>query len=255
MRRRLLIAGIAATLLAGVGAAVMLRGAWRPAALARLIAPAPASPDPARYATLDADLELWRVELARRHKAATLPAEKAQVLAEARLLLEAALPEMMRCWLGTPWNFNGMATQPGADGKIACGYFVATVLRDAGFQVERVRLAQQPAELILTTFVPRDSLTLRVGASYQSFCRDVRALEPGIYIVGLDSHVGFLVLTTGGFHFIHSSGSSPWCVVAEDAAQAGVLRRSRYRVLGNLTSQPDLLRRWLNATPLVISAR
>jgi hypothetical protein len=127
---------------------------------------------------------------------------------------------------------------------------VATVLRDAGFKVERVRLAQQPAQRILTTFVPRAALTLRVGAGYADFCREVRALEPGVYIVGLDNHVGFLVLTAEGFEFIHSSGSMPWCVVAEDASHAAVLERSRYRVLGNLTGQPQLLRQWLEANPL-----
>jgi hypothetical protein len=256
MRRPLLIVASLAIVLAGAGAIALLhtRGHWQPFGGLGGGAAAVAKPDPEKYATLDADLERWRVDLARRHGAATDPAEQAQVLATARALLEAALPEMMRCWLGTPWDFNGMATQPG-EGKIACGYFVATVLRDAGFQVDRIRLAQQPAELILTTFVPRQALTLRVGATYPDFCRDVRALEPGIYIVGLDNHVGFLVLTAEGFHFIHSSGSSPRCVVAEDSGQAHVLQRSRYRVLGNLTTQPELLRRWLDATPLAISAR
>jgi len=249
MPRRLLVVGIAATLLAGVAAALVVRGGWRPSAVARFAAAAPDSPDAAKYATLAADLERWRVELAGRHAAAANSGEQAQVLAEARGLLEAALPEMMRCWLGTPWDFNGMATTPG-EGKIACGYFVTTVLRDAGFQIERIRLAQQPAQLILTTFVPREKLTLRVGASYPDFCREVRALDPGVYIVGLDNHVGFLVLTAQGFEFIHSSGAAPWCVVAEQPAEAAVLERSRYRVLGNLTSQPQLLLDWLQATPL-----
>jgi hypothetical protein len=36
-------------------------------------------------------------------------------------------------------------------GEIACGYFVSTVLRDAGFGVERVRLAQQASERIVRT--------------------------------------------------------------------------------------------------------
>jgi len=253
MRRPLLIVTSVAIVLAGA-AAIALSGHWQPFGRAGSPAAAAAKPDPAKYATLDSEVERWRVDLARRHAAATDPAEQAQVLATARALLEAALPEMMRCWLGTPWDFNGMATQPG-EGKIACGYFVATVLRDAGFQVDRVRLAQQPAELILTTFVPRKALTLRVGATYPDFCREVRALEPGIYIVGLDNHVGFLVLTAEGFDFIHSSGSSPRCVVAEDSDQAHVLQRSRYRVLGNLTTQPELLRQWLSATPLVVSTR
>ena len=87
-------------------------------------------------------------------------------------VLEQALPAMMRCWLGTPWDFNGTAKGPGA-GKIACGYFVATVLKDAGFQVDRYQLAQQPSENILRSFLPKDACDLSVGKDYQAFASDV----------------------------------------------------------------------------------
>ena len=47
-----------------------------------------------------------------------------------------------------------------------------------------------------------------------------------IYIVGLDTHVAFLVWGgSEGFRFIHSSGSRPWCVVDESRADAGCCRR------------------------------
>jgi hypothetical protein len=228
------------------GAAVVLRVParwWSGPAVA-------AAPDPKRYAVLSGDLERLRGELGARHAAAATPEEAAAVLGEARTLLQTALPEMMRCWLGTPWDFNGTATRPGG-GKIACGYFVTTVLRDAGFKIDRVRLAQQPSQTILATFVPRASMTLMVGASYQNFRARVATLEPGIYIVGLDNHVAFLVLgRDASFRFIHASGARPQCVVDQPAEDAGVLQRSTYRVLGNLTAQPEVLRRWLAATPL-----
>ncbi|MBC7852151.1 MAG: hypothetical protein IAF94_01845, partial [Pirellulaceae bacterium] len=91
-------------------------------------------PDPKTYVTLTKDLERWRNELAARHAKAKSTRERATVEADARIILETALPGMMHCWLGTPWDFNGTAKGPGG-GKIACGYFVATVLKDAGFQV------------------------------------------------------------------------------------------------------------------------
>ena len=74
---------------------------------------------------------------------------------DARLILELMMPEMMRCWLGTPYDFNGTAEKPG-DGKIACGYFVSTVIRDTGFRVNRFKFAQQPSENILRTFISSD---------------------------------------------------------------------------------------------------
>lgn len=39
---------------------------------------------------------------------------------------------------------NGTAERPGND-AIACGYFVATLLRDAGFVLDRVRFGQAAA--------------------------------------------------------------------------------------------------------------
>lgn len=55
---------------------------------------------------------------------------------------------LMPCWYGTPWDFNGCTADPGK-GSIACGYFVTTVLRDAGLQLNRIRLAQSPSGIII----------------------------------------------------------------------------------------------------------
>src|SRR5690606_30570300 len=106
-------------------------------------------------------------------------------------------------------------------------------------------LARQPSQNILRTFLPRESLVLRVGVPYERFAAELANAESGIRIVGLDSHVAFLVGTGSGFRFIHSSGSSPWCVVDEGEADAHVLRQSNYRVHGLLTADKEVLRRWL----------
>jgi hypothetical protein len=214
-------------------------------------APAGPRPDPKTYAVLTRELERWRKDLATRHRLAKTNDARAAVEADARALLEQALPAMMRCWLGTPWDFNGTAKGPGA-GKIACGYFVATVLKDAGFQVDRYQLAQQASENILRSFLTKSSCDLSVGEDYQVFATALELREPGIYIVGLDTHVAFIVVDGGGFRFIHSSGSEPWCVVDESRAEASVLQRSRWRMIGNLTADPALLRRWLKAEKITV---
>lgn len=201
-------------------------------------------PDAERYATLKEEAERWRKDLAAKHAKARTAAEKDKVLAEARSFLEMVLPEMMRCWLSTPWDFHGTSEVPGK-GKIACGYFVATVLRDAGFRVDRYKLAQQSSQSILRSFLPRESLKVQVGIPYETYAADLHKAEAGVRIVGLDSHVAFIVTTPEGFRFIHSSGSRPWCVVDEAEKDAEVLRRSNYRVQGLLTGDKDVLRRWL----------
>ena len=208
-------------------------------------------PDPKTYAVLANELERWRLDLSKRHAAAKNEAERKVVESDARVILEHTLPAMMRCWLGTPWDFNGTAPKPGG-GRIACGYFVATVLKDAGFQVDRYQLAQQPSENILRSFLPKESCSLTVGKEYGAFASVVEKAEPGVYLVGLDTHVGFLEVRQDGFRMIHSSGSRPWCVVDESRDDAQALRKSNWRMLGNLTGDPQVLKRWLKAEKIVV---
>ena len=209
-------------------------------------------PDPKRYAVLVSELERWRGDLAARYRKARTEAERGAVEHDARVILEHALPAMMRCWLGTPWDFNGTAAKPGG-GRIACGYFVATVLMDAGFHLDRYRLAQQPSENILRTFLGKDACTLTVGKPYDAFANDVENSGPGVYLVGLDTHVAFLVNSgADGFRMIHASGSKPWCVVDEGRNEAGVLQRSNWRMTGNLTADPEVIRTWLKAAKITV---
>ncbi|MEO8615895.1 MAG: hypothetical protein ABI600_12200 [Luteolibacter sp.] len=208
-------------------------------------------PDPRTYAVLTGELERWRLDLAKRHAAAKNDAGRNVVENDARVVLEQTLPAMMRCWLGTPWDFNGTAAGPGK-GRIACGYFVATVLKDAGFQVDRYQLAQQPSEKILRSFLPKDSCVLTIGKEYPAFAANLEKARPGIYLVGLDTHVGFLVVRENSFRMIHSSGSRPWCVVDESRDDAHVLEKSNWRMLGNLTAEPQVLRHWLKGEKIEV---
>lgn len=201
-------------------------------------------PDPQRYEVLKDEIERWREDLATRYKSAPDQASKDAILDEASVFLRTALPDLMSCWLGTPWDFHGTSETPG-EGKIACGYFVSTVLRDAGFNVDRYHLARQPSQKILRTFLPRKEMSLRVGKTYEEYADELRTMPPGIRIVGLDTHVGFIITQGDSFRFVHSSGSDPWCVVDEDEKNADVLRRSNYRVQGSLTENRELLRKWL----------
>lgn len=207
--------------------------------------PAEPVPDPETYTLLSDELERHRQRLSQAYQEASTDEERVRIIALARNLLEKSLPRLMRCWLGTPWDFNGTAHEPGA-GKVACGYFVSSVLQDAGFRVEWGPLAQQPSQNILNTFLPKEEMKIRVGVEYDQFLEEVSASGAGVYIVGLDSHVAFLVVRPSGeIRFIHSSGANPWCVVDESRNEAKVLRSSRYRVSGNITANGEVLRSWL----------
>jgi len=202
-------------------------------------------PDPERYAKLKFEVSEKRRDLSRRYQKARTAREIGAVHREARETLEDVLPEMMRCWLGTPWDFNGTARTPGS-GKIACGYYVSTVMQDVGFEVKRIELAQQASQNIIKTFIPKKDMHIRTQTSYDDFLSQVISRGPGIRIVGLDNHVAFLVVPEDGkIRFIHSSGASPKRVVDEDRENADVLRRSRYRVTGNITGNDQVIHKWL----------
>ena len=153
--------------------------------------------------------------------------------------------------IGTKWDFNGTAAKPG-QGKIACGYFVSTVLRDAGLDVNRYRLAQQASQNIIYTFLDKKDCPITTGQDYEAFRKSMAERAPGIYICGLDTHVAFIVNGEDDFRFIHSSGARPWCVVDEAPNEAGVLERSNYRIVGNLTGNPEFIRTWLKGQPIKV---
>lgn len=231
-----------------------LAGLWQRHQPVLVVGELPPAPDPERYEVLKSEAERWRQDLAARYRTASHQRGREEVIEEAEVFLRLILPDLMSCWLGTPWDFNGHCETPGG-GEIACGYFVATVLRDAGFRVDRYRLARQPSQNILRTFLPTDELTLRVGVPYETFAGELRAMERGVRIVGLDTHVGFIVSRPGEFRFVHSSGSSPWCVVDEAEGEAEVLRRSNYRVQGNLTANREVIRKWLLGEEFRVAGR
>jgi len=139
------------------------------------------------------------------------------------LLLDTIFP----LWLGTPWDFNGTTQQP-QKGEIACGYFVSTTLRDAGFNVQRVKLAQQASMNIMKTVCDRD--TIITHKSVAKLIETVKSQGDGLYITGLSDHVGYILNRGGQVDFCHSFGKVMW----EDAATSPKLNSSRYLSTGKI---------------------
>ncbi|MGC6467236.1 MAG: hypothetical protein ACON38_13400 [Akkermansiaceae bacterium] len=207
--------------------------------------PRKGTPDPVRYQELIKELEAKRLDLSKQYQQARTAQDITRVIRDSRKTLDEFLPAMMRCWLGTDWDLNGTCSTPGS-GKIACGYFVSTILQDAGFKVERYKLAQQASQKIIGTFLPRNQMHVRAGKSYDDFLQEVVSRGPGIRIVGLDKHVAFLVVQEdSSIRFIHSSGGEPYCVVDEGRHNATALKNSKYRVTGEITGNDDVIHRWL----------
>jgi hypothetical protein len=196
------------------------------------------------YKATLAKLEAERHTLNERYEAAR-PADRSAVIAEARTLLTRSIyDDLFPAWYGTPWDFNGTSQIP-QQGKIACGYFVSTVLRDAGWKVERVRLAQQASENIILSLTTNKHVKRFRRVLVNKFVDDVKQSGTGIYIVGLDIHVGFIVNIGDEVYFIHSSYVEPYTVVKEKAVESRILSGSNYRVLGNVLADDQLIGNWL----------
>jgi len=210
-----------------------------------------AEPNLGRYEVLVDELKRWREDLSEAYQEAGDTEQKLAVEHDARVVLEMILPEMMRCWIGTGYDFNGIAEKPGS-GRIACGYFVSTVIRDAGFKVNRYKLAQQPSENILRTFIEREDCLLSVGKEFDAYADWVEKMDKGIYLIGLDTHVGFVVNRQDGMGFIHSSGAKLVGVVEESRDEALAIQNSRWRMLGSFSGDPGVIRTWLDGKKIQV---
>lgn len=214
--------------------------------------------DPNTYKDVLAKLEAERRKLGSRYQTAS-PAERTALIAAARAVVTRSIYEdVFPAWYGTGWDFNGTSEVP-QQGKIACGYFVSTVLRDAGYKVERVRLAQQASENIILSLTTAPFVRRFRRVAIGDFVNAVRELGPGIYIVGLDVHVGFIVNTGDEVYFVHSSYVEPYTVIREKAIESRILAGSNYRVLGNILADDELISTWLTgkaiATKIVSANR
>lgn len=201
--------------------------------------------DARHYDRVLGNLEADRVALSQNYQQTTSEAERARILAHARaLLIRSIYTEIFPAWYGTGWDFNGTTEVP-QQGKIACGYFVSTVLRDAGWKVQRTRLAQQASENIILSLTTEPYVKRFRRTPIEDFVKSVKEWGPGIYVVGLDIHTGFIVNNGAEVYFVHSSYIDPLMVVKETALDSKILQTSGYRVLGKITADDKLIERWL----------
>ena len=191
-------------------------------------------------------LEAIRRTLGVRFKS-TQNSERRKVISEARtVVFDSMVSDIFPAWYGTTWDFNGVTQIPG-QGEIACGYFVTTCLRDAGFNVERVKLARQPSQTIIKTVV--DSVQADTKITYQRPIGDIveaiREQGHGLYIVGLDTHTGFVVNDGSSLAFVHSSYyRPPFSVTAESVEGVNPLADSKYRIVGKILGD-RMMEKWL----------
>lgn len=200
--------------------------------------------DLSEYNDVRSKIEAERVALLSRYQRATTDEQK-EIIDHARdTFTRSIYADIFPYWYGTPWDFNGTTETP-RKGKIACGYFVTTALRDLGVKVQRAKLAQQASENIILSLTTNEHTKRFRQTSINDFVQAVKNWGPGLYVVGLDIHVGFIVNADNDVYFIHSSYIDPYRVIKERGLESKILAGSRYRVLGKLSEDDDLILKWL----------
>ena len=171
--------------------------------------------------------------------------QQSKILRDAAgLFTEVMTNEIFPPWYGTAWDFNGTTQEPGK-GFIACGYFVTTTLRDAGLKIQRIKTAQQAAEVIVSIIASKESTKRFSDASIETIKKSMKERGDGLYIVGLDFHVGFLQQTGDTTWFIHSNYLNRSGVMKESPWENSVFYHSRYKVIAKIDDDRKVLENWL----------
>jgi hypothetical protein len=162
--------------------------------------------------------------------------------------ITASVAELARHWLGTRWGLGPPQTSVPGLGKVNCGTFVGRILHDAGFRVDVARLQRLPSQLIIRSFVGPERTKRWSNAPMERFLADLRKMGSGLFIIGLDFHVGLLIQTDDDLRFVHASYVTG-TVVDEPARTARPIADSAYRVVGKLLDARNV-HDWLEGRPI-----
>ena len=173
--------------------------------------------------------------------------EKYNVVVKAReFLLNQITAEIFPQWYGTKWSFYGTTRIP-RQGEIACGYFVTTVLDDAGFNIPRIEWAKSASEVFIKKLAA-GNIKKFSDKSISEIENYLMKTGNGLYIAGLDNHVGFVWVDGDVVKFIHSNYYQPEIgVMSQEISSDNPFSNSRYRVIGKLFSD-EMIINWINRT-------
>jgi len=169
-------------------------------------------------------------------------AQKEAILHQARsVFLSGITQKLFPYWYGTPWEFYGYGDTPRVN-AVACGYFVAILLRDAGAKVNVYNLAEGTSGAMIQKLVSKEYIKKYRETEATAFFNSVKTEGDGLYIVGLDQHTGFLSCENGKLYFIDSA---PNDVQRHDPFDSYWLVSSHFRMTGKVSDDPQFLRKWL----------
>jgi hypothetical protein len=137
---------------------------------------------------------------------------------------------------------------------VGCSYFVTSVLLSAGVKLDnRFTFAQAPAIHIQRSLAPAKSdLHRHFSIPAQSLHDRIAALGEGLYIIGLDTHVGFVVVRDDQVRLVHASYTEDRVVTDEPLLGATAIDNSRPKgyFVSPLFQDVRLVDLWLRDRPV-----
>lgn len=164
------------------------------------------------------------------------------------------LNQLIPFWYGTPWDFSGYTETP-KKGVIACGYFVSTIMKHAGFNVDRYKLAQQNPLNEAKTIAAGDSVENYEVNSTQLQKIFVAEKQEGLYFVGLDFHVGFLLFRNKELYYIHSNYIGAVGVVFEKAVYSDAFNAASAYRIAEISTNEKLLEKWVKGEEISVISK
>jgi len=143
-------------------------------------------------------------------------------------------------WVGTKWAYEGHTNTPGTDKEIACGYFVSTTLKHMHFQWNRYELAK----MYSLNIVEKTCQDLKTYTDKTNLIKKVLSAPDNLYIIGLDSHVGFILKTNKMVWFVHSNYYGAQGPIKELASVSPALNDSQTYYLGTFFTDKNI-GKWL----------
>lgn len=143
-------------------------------------------------------------------------------------------------WVGTKWDYNGYTNTPGPDKIIACGYFVSTTLKHMGFKWNRFNLAKMYSLQI----VEKTCSDIQKYTDKREMIHAVLNKPDNLYIVGLDSHVGFILKRDKAVWFVHSNYYGSVGPEKEIAVLSDALESSSTYYIGTFFNESNI-EKWL----------
>lgn len=205
----------------------------------------------ANYLLTIQSADKYRNELSREWASSHL-GKRMKILDAARLeIINLLYRDIFPFWYGTPWGVKGVTEVPGK-GKISGAFFVATTLEHAGFNLDRVAMGQMNTEKFIRTLTDSKNIKRFRDLAFYAFLDSIHIWGEGLYLVGADKHIGYILNANNQLRLIHAASDKPPMVRQERADTSVVLEESKIRVLGKLSADRGLLEKWVTGQPILV---